>query len=508
MTAPVPGKLDAAVKRLLKPRAERVWRRARRMLVTDHGKGVTEPWVPYLEQFAIWKALEVYQFLFVLKVRQIGASTAVLLDDLLWCIMNDTAGQRVKCGLFIDTDAKAKEQHSRACAMLDDIGAVYKPSGRDIIFPNGTMMHFVTAGGQRAGASFSFQRLHLTELPFWRDATNSFSSIMQTLGREGQCVIETTMGLDDPIAMTLWQKQNQFKKLFFSFEDHIQYRAPSDDHPDFPMTVDEEKWLREEGFTNTLAMRYWLWLLRNKNGNDVHKNFREYPQRPEHSFMHAEGRWCKHDPVVVDPLEEIPLEDIPGAIEIFRQPNDCSHHCFIGVDTAGGRGLDRSVAVVVDGIDNRIVASYVSADVRIFEHARVVQRLQKLYTVRRIDGDRKKNFKPLVLVEDNAIGQGIVEELERLRVKFHAFSTSEAKKQQFMELTVKHIVRGECYGPNDLLIESRDARVKNGKFYGLKDLFMSCGFCYDWLRSTPYRDLKPPRLGGRVSIADMRKRRR
>ncbi len=481
------------VPHIRKPDPVAVWRWARKIAIVDHISGTTRDWVPYHEQFDIWRQLAENQFAFVLKVRQIGATTAVLLDDLIWCLVNDESGHKVKCGLFIDTDAKADEQFDRAKHMLDQMGAAYTTRKTNIVFPNGSMMHFATAGGKRAGASISFQRLHLTELPFWRDATNSFSSIMQTLGMTGQCIIETTMGLEDPVAMTLWKKKNQFKKIFYSYEDHRFYRAPEDNWVDFPMTEEEREWLIEEGFTDELSMRHWLWHLRNKNANDKHKNFREYPQKPEHSFMYAEGRWCNVDPVVLDPLRVETWDDVPGELEIFREPEHCSHHLFIGVDTAGGRGQDRSVAVVIDGLDNHIVACFVNADIRIFEHAKVVQRVQKMYTRPHLTNNGSRTFRPLALVEENAIGLGIIEELTRLRVKIQSFKTTEASKQRFLELTARYILEGACYGPFDLEVEAGDVRLKNGKFIGLKDLFMACGFCYDWLENSRYRELPKPR---------------
>ena len=373
------------------------------------------------------------------------------------------------------------------------------------MFPNGSMIHFATAGGKRAGASITFQRLHLTEIPFWRDATNSYNSIMQTLVLDGQCIIETTMGLDDPVAMNLWVDTNQYNKVFFPFEEHLEYRCEDADNPDFHMSDKEQAWLESEGFEDPASMRYWLWLLRNKSANDVHKNFREYPQVPEHSFKFAEGRWCSTDPEIVEPVEHYALPGIPGEVRIYRKPEDSSHHLVIGCDTGGGLGRDNSAVAVVDGLDGMIVATYVCSDVKTNELAQVAKSLQDRYTYHRQEGSSVIHRVPPIRIEVNGIGYGTAHTLMQLRCKMYEFSTSADYAQRCMEITSRKVHEGVAFGPADLNFEAKQIRTKSGQFLGFKDLFMTLGFCYDWLERNPYKELPQVK---RTGVFDLRDRMR
>lgn len=478
---------------------------ASQMKIVDHRTGVLSDWKPNYEQYRMWRTLAEKKYAYFLKVRQIGASTAILFDDILWASGNDARGEEVKCGVFIDSDEKAKEQLRRAEGFLSQLNIQHRTRAGNIVFPNGSMIHFATAGGKRAGASITFQRLHLTEVPFWRDATNSYNSIMQTLVLDGQCIIETTMGLDDPVGMNLWVDTNQYAKVFFPFEDHEEYRWEDADDPDFFMSDKEEQWLRNEGFTDPASMRYWLWLLRNKSANDVHKNFREYPQTPEHSFKFAEGRWCATDPEVLDPVDEYRLPEIPGEIRIYREPSECSHHLVIGVDTGGGLGRDNSAIAVVDGRDEVIVATYVNSDVKTNELAQVAKSLQDRYTMHKEEGGSIFHKVPPIRVEANGIGYGTVHNLQALRCKVYEFSTNADYAQRCMEITARKVNEMKAFGPADLNFEAKQIRTKSGNFIGFKDLFMTLGFCYDWLERNPYKPLPNKK---RTDVFNLRERMR
>lgn len=494
---------------LLRTHPDFTYRIARRMRIVQHQTGLTEAWSPFWEQYKMWQSISAHQYVYFLKVRQIGASTGIMLDNVLWVAANDADGEEVKLGCFIDTDDKAQEQKRRALGMCQQLGLKVKPSGNTIIFPNGSMMHFASAGGRRAAASVTFQRLHLTEVPFWRDATNSYNSIMQSLVLDGQCIIETTMGLDDPIGVELWKTENNYHKVFFPFEEHEEYRADDFDDPKFAMSEDEAKWLRSEGFTREDSMRYWLYLLRNKSANDIHKNFREYPQKPEHSFMFAEGRWCNVTPEVLRPLRSVTLPRVPGAIHIYREPSDASHHCVVGTDTGGGLDLDNTAVTVVDGKDGFICATYYNNQCKTDDQAAVCKYVQDLYTFhqRQQDGSVVHRV-PKIRAESNGVGLGLVHQLYRLRCVVEEFATTKDLKQRFMEITARKVEAGEAYGPADLAYESQVIRTKAGQFLGAKDLFMTLGFCYDWLERFPYKPLKPTNDPGTFNVRDRLKPRK
>lgn len=512
MTQLQPHEGDAEAGALWGVPPETVESLAAQMLIVDHRDGALRPWDVNDEQRQIWRDIWLYAWVYVLKVRQIGASTAVLFDDVLWTGTNDAKGQRVKCGVFIDTEDKAKELQDRAMDFCRQLGMPARQKGNRLVWPGGSSIHFITAGGRRAGASMTFQRYHLTELPYWRNATNAYNSIMQALVLGGQCIIETTMGVDDPIAKDLWILQNAYRKRFFSFEEHSEYRfvvSSEEDQEEFDrlLTADREEWLRAEGFTRKDAMAYWLWLLENKCANDPVLCFREYPQLPEHAFLYAEGRWCHADPAVADPVRTVAVRGAHGAaFDVYREPGECSHHLCIGVDTAGGLDRDRSAIGVVDGRDGQVVAAFVDANVKIDDLAVVAKSMQDYYVVDDPRNTGRKLIPPL-LVETNGVGRGTYDLLTRANAVVWDIKTTKDSAYQGMNAVARAIEAGNLYGPEQLHKEATEVRVSDGRWLGAKDLFMALGFCYNWLRDNPYAP--PPIPGGSgFSVQDFMRRHR
>lgn len=451
--------------------------------IINHETGLLTEWPVNDEQKQLFRDLWRYQHLYVLKVRQIGASTAVCLDTVLWTACNDANGQRVRCGIVVDTESKAKER-IRVChdfAIQLGIPCQYKAGDNTLVFDNGSEIIGMTAGGRRAGASMTFHRFHFTELPFWRDPTASYTSLMQALVLGGRVIIETTMGIDDPLAKDLWQDENDFAKRFFSFEEHAEYRMEYDSH-----VLDSalKKQLEEHGFTSIESMTYWAWLLKNRCGGDTVRCFREYPQLPEHSWMFAEGRWIRHTPRVLDPIDRMEVKDATDylLLDVYRLPKDGSGHYVIGVDTSGGLGRDSSAVVVVDQVTREIMACFVDSEAKMDDLAGVAKYAQDLYTTseRRLDG-AYVNRVPICVVEKNGVGMGTIQQCLSLGVRIQELNTTKVTRYDGLLYVKRYVEAGELYGPKALAKECDNLVVDDGKFSGPKDLCMALGFCYTWM---------------------------
>lgn len=480
--------------------------------IVQHDGGAFSKWVINAEQRQLFHDLWLYKQLFVLKVRQIGASTAVCLDDALWVSANDAAGQRVRCGIVVDTEVKADERVRVCSDFLVQLGLphIYKKGLNKIEFPNGSEIIGITAGGKRAGASMTFHRLHLTEVPFWRDAVASFTSLMQALIIGGRVIIETTMGLDTTLAKDLWtDDSNDYFKRFFDFEMHEEYRMGYD-----PKILDQdlEERLLEEGFTNREAMTYWAWLLKNRCGGDIVRCFREYPQKEEHSWMYAEGRWIKKSPVVIDPVEryQVPGVGDHGIIKVFRNPSEGSGYYIMGLDPAGGVGKDNTAIVVVDMISRQIMASLVSPTILIDDAITAAHHLQARYSESYTRPDGKiENRLPLCIVERNGLGMGAVQLAAATGLKFYELQTKEATKYSGLQLVRRYVESGSVFGPEELKDECEELVVDEGKFVGRKDLCMALGFCYNYLATADDpRDEGPPPEGWVDMISALKKAQR
>lgn len=467
---------------------QHIERIASSLKIVHHETGTLEPWVPNDEQRQMWKDLWKYQRVYFLKARQIGASTAVCLDDVLWVAANDVSGNRVRCGIVVDTDAKAMERIKVCYDFARQMGIACEPKwgSGTITFPNGSEIIAMTAGGRRAGASMTFQRFHFTELPFWRDPGGSFVSLMQALVLEGRVVIETTMGIEDPTAKNLWEHPNDFFKRFFPFEDHLEYRSPYD-----PRVLDEdtEDMLREEGFTNREAMTHWVRILRNQCAGDITKAFREFPQRPEHSWRFAEGRWVLTTPAVIDPVSDdvCPYTADRVRLNVYRRRHEGSGHYVIGVDTSAGLGLDSSAVVVVDAETAQVMACMKDDRLKIDDLVQVAKFAQELYSSsRRGKFGKRVNEEPPIIIEDNGMGVGTVQAAQANNLRHVIpWKTTKASRYDGLLYAKRFIESGTVWGPEELADECDGLLVDKGKFSGPKDLMMAMGFCYTYLAANP-----------------------
>jgi hypothetical protein len=475
---------------------------ARQLRIINHESGLLTDWPVNDEQVQLFHDLWKYRQLYVLKVRQIGASTAVCLDNVLWVSANDSNHQRVRCGIVVDTDTKAQER-VRVCydfALQLGLEVRYQRGTNTLTFPNGSEIIGMTAGGRRAGASMTFHRFHFTELPFWRDPNASYTSLMQALVLGGRVIIETTMGVDDPLAKELWQKDNDFAKRFFSFEDHREYRMPYD-----RQVLDDElkHELEEAGFTDIESMTYWAWLLKNRCGGDVIRCFREYPQLPEHSWMYAAGRWIRKTPAVQDPVDRHYVEDATERLylDIYRHCHEGSGYYVIGVDTAAGLGRDRSAVVVVDQLSREIMASFVDSECKMDDLAGVCKTAQELYTYsEKNEFGKYDNRVPICVVEKNGLGVGTVQQCVNLGVRISELQTTKSSRYDGLLYVKRYVEAGEVHGPEELAYECDNLFVSDGDFEGPKDLCMALGFCYTWMANANDPRKKAGPVPGRVDM--------
>lgn len=474
----------SAVSGLFEPPERVLTAVARALRIVDHKTGETSPWVPNSEQKGLWDACHKHHFVYVLKPRQIGASTAICLSDLLFTALNDAAGHKVRTALIWDTDEKVRDKIALIKDFASQLRLKFHPAVHELVFPNGSKIQGVTAGGRRAGASLSFHRIHASELPFWQDAERTMLALRPALNLNGRFIIETTMGLGQQIATSLYREPNRFHKLFFPVEEHEEYRADP-----ASLTPDVEDWLTDEGFTRRDTMAF-LGLVY-ADMRDKVEVLREYPNRPEHCFQSAYGRWIRVTPRVLD---HRPLHVGDHALKVFREPSTTSGQISIGVDTAGGLDRDRSAISVVDKRDGALCASFVDALVTIDDLVKVVRAAFDLYT-RKEAAPYQPFVKdppptvPDVLVETNGIGLATLQTCHRYGIPAREVTTTEDTRYAGLLAVKRAVEDGKLEGPLELADEADSLYVEDGKFQGKKDLCMASGFVLNDLARNPY---KPP----------------
>ena len=486
-----------------------VHRLAETLAIVDHRTGATAPWRCNPEQVRMLEATATGGWVFAAKPRQVGATTVTEFDDLLWCAVNDAAGNRVRCGLYVDTDKKLTERQAFADLVVSSLPDVFKGcsvNSERVTFPRGSVLVFGTGSGKSEGRSGSFQRLHLSELPFWANDT-TYGSLMPSLSLEGgQCIIETTLDVDapnGPLSRKLWRDPNRFQKLFFSVEDHDEYRADP-----ALLSTEQWEWCQTQGFTRRDAAAWWLKVaLPDICAGDLNRLMREYPQTSQHMFTASASRWIPVETAVTDPIHY--LEAGGERVPVWERHRPDTGY-VISVDTGKGVERDRSAVVVLDKRTHRICAAFVSNTLDVHSFARVARDVVAAYTTpvsNRLHGwnaSLPPPPAPDVVVENNGIGEAMILELRRLGVGLVDWRTDEASKADGLTLARAACIDGRLYGPAWLAEEADElAKDERGNWTGRKDLVMAIGFALIRIRMSPWEAPAPRRRQGQVDVEAM-----
>jgi hypothetical protein len=476
------------------------------LVISDKESGATIGWEVTEPQRKVWREIETGAWLFFAKPRQAYFTTAVTLDDVLWCWANDERGNRVRCAFVIHTADATRERAEMAKSFITQLGLAKEDdcNSERCTFRNGSELVFITAGGKGgAGRSGAFQRAHCSELPFWPTHDNPLTALQPTIAGVGQIIIETTMDVTAPNglrARALWRKSRRYRKVFTSLEENPRYRAD-------PRAISDEEWAqlssKERGYTDRAAAAWWKTIGVEDCENDEQKARREYPQREEDMFSAGAGRYIPVTPRVTDVVYHLELKPLaewdekerrntPTGIfaDIRRRPSETSQQLVAGIDTGKGVGRDWTVIVIVDKRDGFICATLASNQHDIFEFARLAASLLHHYTTPPVETPWlivRPGATPEVVVEENSIGEAMVLKLRELGVSLQCHWTDDAAKFTGLGLSRQAIINGEAYGPAELADECDELHQnERGEFVGRKDMLMALGFTLIRMRQSPY----------------------
>ena len=463
--------------------AKKLARFAKHVRIRDQdGEGLV-PFTLNREQVRVAEAAERHPWVYVLKARQVGLTTLWLFFDVLWCWVHDAVGKPVRCILLWDSEPNVKGK-VRLCAWFcRELGIPHTPFSLKIEFPNGSEIVGLTAGGRTPGRSLDgADRVHASEMPYWRDGAETWQGVMALVSEDKSVTIETTMDVREPLARSLWDRPNNFHKMFLPVSAHTSYRAPER----VPLLTAEDKvLLSEEGFNiedddQLSAGAWWLNKLHTDCDGDWHLLKKDYPQKPEHCFAVAEGRWVKSGAVVTSPLQRVPVEGMDGdrwVLEIYRHPEDVKGFCVISVDTATGAGLDSSVVLVYDSHDGAICAHFASDRVLYHDLARVAKEAHARYSMGPgVLKERPDRFRtPRVVVETNGVGKNTSRAMDQAGLPHDSWDTKREEKYRCMRAARLAIERKKAQGPEALSIEAGGCYYERGDFRGPKDTLMAYG---------------------------------
>lgn len=442
--------------------------------ITDQVTGKPTPFKVFTEQQQILEAASRSKNVLVLKSRQIGCSQICCFLDAVFAVLNPGA----KVAVVADTEQKVHGLLDRVREAFRDLEVPLRMSNRSkIVTREGSEVHAVTANaakGQsesKAGRSMSFQLLHLSELAFWPDQ-NAYGALASSAGLSAPILIESTSSGPGDLMWRLWTEKNNFEKLFFSVEDHAAYSS------DIPLSAEEWGEMQKIGFTKRESAAWFSQILNNRFQGDLVRALREYPQRPEHAFMSAQGRWIDMTPPVL-------AHTMMQGIKIF-QPKQSLEEYVIGVDTAGGLGRDASAIAVIKKSDLSLAASWTDPDATVDVLADFVRAAYQIY-----GGN--------VIVESNGIGLATVQAARARGVPVIEAKTTQSRQYQGLLAVKKRVEGGVLAGPSELAEECDSLHVtRHEKFDGKKDLCMAIGFSYLFIDKSPMQPVPKEEPGENV----------
>ncbi len=165
---------------------------------------------------------------------------------------------------------------------------------QSIRYERGSSIKVITGGNKQAARSFSSHCLHLSELPFIKDAATFLTGALQTAPRRPGCfvVIESTPnGVGDPFYV-LWQAaaagQNEFIPVFFAwFEDPVNTKQLADSEVErFANSLTAKEREMQQLHSLTLDQLNWRrWKIRNDCFGSEEVFRQEYPTTAEDCFL-------------------------------------------------------------------------------------------------------------------------------------------------------------------------------------------------------------------------------
>ena len=457
--------------------------------IINHETGARSRWKPNDEQRAAWAKAEHCKNPIIYKPRAIGISTAFDLDDALWTLVCDSFGHRVRCGICLDTDDKAKERIKQIVDFLHQLGADYTNSTHTVTFPKAKAeIVAFSAGGERPAASTQFQRVRWSERGFYSE--DAEASMGPSIGLAAREVTETTIKADGKNAATckrLWRDpRNADRRLFFSVESHQSYRAD----PDL-ITDDEWARMQREGYTLREAAAWFLTVGVEKCGGSELRAYHEYPQLESHLFQAGADRVIRKTPPIAPIFEHIDVHGVGGEkwrFEVYGvldahgvvQPWEPSSQLMMAIDTAYGIHKTNSVVKLADKRDCRILGSFSSKTIKADDLARVAQAVMYRYS----EGERRVQL----IVEENGVGKWTCHELDKLGVPYETIDQGKDDNAEQCIVEVKRAIEGEMTPSDSELAEECDSLHKDekGRLVGYKDNIMTYGMMLVKRRSDGY----------------------
>ena len=329
------------------------------------------------------------------KGRQMGSST--LIAALLWTMLITHPGYKV--GILADTEEKGIGLLQKYRFFYLNMPREYREAlSKACVTDNSHMLSFdfgegivssvqVIVAGKNAGASYTFQALHDSEVALWEDIDATLMALEQTVGDERETIIirETTARGPNEWKGHYEQGKNgrsEFVSIFLAWYLMDGYSKPYDGHD----LNEYERFLRDTVGLSLDQIQWWKSTF-NKANNSLQYMKQEYPSTEEEMWQSTSicifdaelvakrkaetvGKWLfrgdfEYEKPTYDAEEvgsTITLEprafikDPIGRTTIFALPVE-GHPYAVVNDPANG-GEDYNATLVFDCSSDALVATY------------------------------------------------------------------------------------------------------------------------------------------------------
>ncbi len=316
---------------------------------------------------------------FILKARQLGFTTACLIDMLDDTIFTPNMNSAI-IAHERDKVVKLFEIVKRAFEHLD---SVLKPR---VSFDNRNELYFPDLDSKIYVAidtrGETVHNLHISELASITDAEERMTGILESVPSGGKITYETTANGMVGYAFDEWgSSESEFEKFFYPWHLDPDYailtgRSMNEvlaEYAQLAKRFGTNPRLAEEFGLSAAQMEFYLSKMKR------HKELvvQEYPTTALEAFI-SSGRGVFHATDLQKHQARPPLERKYGDLLIWEQPLQGFHY-VIGVDPAEGTGNDNSVIEVFNANTGAQAAEYANNRVQADELSALVIKIAKDY---------------------------------------------------------------------------------------------------------------------------------
>ena len=343
---------------------------------------------PKPAQAEFYESVSEYRWVYILKARQLGMTTAIAMRN-LWKAMFIPNFRVCVIAHSAESAQVIFEIYKRAYELLPNFlkFPTQKSNVRELVFFHGGLIRVATANSDSFRGT-TYQSLHCSEFAFWNDVDRTIAAAFQTAGPGAEIVLETTAnGIND--AHRMWIEDSGFTKIFYGWTKDPNYLSPAQPKAAIPKIQEYAK-----KYNLTDAQYNWAHLTyQTKCAANWNIFLQEYPLDAEHAFITSGERYF---PVIFPHAVAN-----PGRREYIQNEPIPYHVYTMGVDVASGSPSgDYSAFCVMDVTEKKkpvVVATYYQR-IPPSEFGDVVLR-------------EAKKWNALCVVESNTYGLSILEYL-------------------------------------------------------------------------------------------------